>query len=122
MEVQPCKRAPPMPDPKVPLEAEAQWTHCLESRKEMINRNPTSKNSGKDKVIDLKDDLNLPTSFQQDIAEEMLWDNQQPFMLWATLKILLPDSLGNEADEMFDCLVNFIEAASKEDKQFIIFS
>jgi len=42
-------------------------------------------------------------------------------MLWATLKILAPEKPGNAADAMFDCLANFIEVATEEDKQFRVF-
>jgi len=43
-------------------------------------------------------------------------------MLWATLKIPLPNNLGNvTADMMFDCPVDFIKAAGEENKQFVIF-
>jgi len=46
----------------------------------------------------------------------MIHGNQWPFVLWATLKILLPENLGNAANAIFNCLVDLIKAAGEEDK------
>jgi len=37
------------------------------------------------------------------------------------IKIPLPENPGNAADAMFNCLADFIKAASNEDKQFMVF-
>jgi len=80
-----------------------------------------SKNNSNEEVLDFDADFMVPPSFQQELSEEMLKDNQQPFVLWTTLKILLSENPGNVADAMFDCLADFIKAAGNEDKQFTVF-
>jgi len=69
----------------------------------------------------LKPNLFLPPSFSHKIYEETLCDNQHPFVLWAILKICLPENPGNVASTVFNCLADLIEAAGEEDKQFAVY-
>jgi len=72
-------------------------------------------------TIEFDKDFQLPPSFNQPISEEMLCNDQHPFVLWATLKIPLPPNPGKVGNALFDCLASFVEATMEEDKSFIIF-
>jgi len=79
------------------------------------------KSSEADKINFENEDFMVPPSFGQELSEESLKEDGHPFVLWANLKIPLPENPGRAADAMFDCLADFIEAAGEEDKKFIIF-
>jgi len=68
-----------------------------------------------------EEDFAVPPSFGRELSEESLKTNAIPYVLWANLKIPAPEKPGNAADAMFDCLADFIEAATDEDKQFRVF-
>jgi len=73
-------------------------------------------------MVDFEDpEFTLPPSFNQEISEETLCDDECPFVLWATLKISLSEKPSNMADAMFDCLADFVEVVGKEDKHFTVF-
>jgi len=80
-----------------------------------------SKNDSQEEVLNFDADFAVPPSFQCELSEEMLKDDQQPFVLWVMLKIPLLENPGDTADAMFDCLADFIEAEGEEDKQFMVF-
>jgi len=67
------------------------------------------------------EDFTIPPSFSHKLLEESLKDDEHLFVLWATLKIPMPENPGWVADAMFDCLANCIKAAGKEDKTFMVF-
>jgi len=80
-------------------------------------------NQNIDKEVDFEnDDFAVPPSFGRELLEESLKSNAHPYVMWATLKILAPEKPGNAADAMFDCLADFVKAATKEDKHFCIFT
>jgi len=77
-------------------------------------------NKERDKnIVNFKDpEFMLPPSFSREISAETLHNDKRPFIFWATLKIPLPENLGNAANTMFNCLADFIEAMGEEDKHF----
>jgi len=81
-----------------------------------------AKSSDADKMVDFEnEDFMVPSLFSHELSEESLQDDDHLFVLWANLKIPQPENPGRAADAMFDCLVDFIEAAGEEDKKFIVF-
>jgi len=72
-------------------------------------------------TIEFEENFQLPPFFSWPISKETLCSDQHPFILWATLKILLPPNPGNAGDALFDCLADFMEAAMEENKSFFIF-
>jgi len=55
------------------------------------------------------------------VHEEMLQEEQQPFILWASLKLNIPLNPNNASNAVFKGLANFIDAATEEYKQFMVF-
>jgi len=80
------------------------------------------KDSEEDEMVNFKNqDFNVPPSFGWDLLEDTLKDDKQPYVLWAMLKIPMPENSGWAADAMFNHLADFIEVASEEDKKFMVF-
>jgi len=78
--------------------------------------------SSKAEEIDFEnEDFMIPPSFGWELTKESLKDDDHPFVLWANIKIPLPEKPGRVANAMFDCLADFIKVAGEEDKKFIVF-
>jgi len=79
--------------------------------------------AARSETIEFEEDplLQIPPSFNQAVHKETLREEERPFILWAKLKLHIQPHPTNVANAVFDGLANFLEAAAKEDKQFIIF-
>jgi len=90
-----------------------------------LEDNTTHTHDGAHKeTIDFEEDLLLciPPLFNQMLHEEVLQEEECPYVLWATLKLHICPNLGSLSNAVFDGLFDFLEAVTEEDKHFVVFS
>jgi len=63
----------------------------------------------------------IPPSFNQLINEEMLWDNDHPYVFWASLKLLIPKDPVNPMAAVYNALEEFVTTLAEEDPDFVVF-
>jgi len=63
----------------------------------------------------------IPPSFSQNINEEMLHDDDHPYVFWTSLRLLIPKDPINPMAAVYDALEEFITQMAEEDPYFVIF-
>jgi len=80
-----------------------------ESQKEGSTQGSQEQASPTDKEIEVKEeDKPLPLSFHHTLMEETLWDDNHPYIFWATIRIPIPEDPINLVSMMFEHLETFM--------------
>jgi len=114
-----------------------------EENMSMQESSPSSKGSGledKNKTVDADDECShksarieeeeidfeenpfqIPPSFNCLINEEMLCDDDHPYVFWALLQLPIPKDLVNPMAAVYDTLEEFVTTLAEEDPNFVVF-
>ncbi len=72
--------------------------------------------------IDFEDNpFQIPPSFDWPITEETLCDDDQPYIVWASLCLPIPKELASPMTAVYDALEEFVTTLAEEDPHFIIY-
>jgi len=63
----------------------------------------------------------IPPSFSQPINEEMLHDNDHPYIFWASSRLPIPKDPANPMAAIYNALDEFITQMAEENPQFVVF-
>jgi len=93
-----------------------------DSQKEGSTQGSQDQASPTNKEIEVEEeDKPLPPSLHRTLTEEMLWDDDCPYVFWVTIRIPIPEDPVDLVTTMFEHLETFMTHMLEADKHFTVF-